>query len=151
MQFAPAVSIAPVGARVRFVNNDTWDHHVRANAAGLQQLATTGGFEFRLAGKTDGKAGNAAEVAFDKAGPVQLGCHLHGSMRGHVYVTDSPFTAKTDAQGQAQFDGVPEGAAQLRVWHADQLIDLPTQALTLSASASKVSVQLQVVPRRRRI
>jgi plastocyanin len=34
MQFIPAVSIVPVGAKVKFVNNDPWDHHVRSSAAG---------------------------------------------------------------------------------------------------------------------
>ena len=42
--------------------------------------------------------------------------HLfRGSMRGHVFVTDSAYTVKTDDNGIARFDAVPEGAAQLRV------------------------------------
>ena len=29
MQFIPAVTVVAKGAKVRFVNNDPWDHHVR--------------------------------------------------------------------------------------------------------------------------
>jgi plastocyanin len=57
MQFIPAVTVVPVGARVHFVNNDPWDHHVRSSPAGMGQFsATNAGFELRLEGKPDGKA-----------------------------------------------------------------------------------------------
>ena len=109
------------------------------------------GFELRLEGKSDGKAGAAADATFDKAGPVLLGCHLHASMRGNVYVSDSPWAAITNAEGVASFERVPEGRVQARVWHADQLIDIAPQQLTLTAAAAIASMQLSVVPRRRRL
>ena len=153
MQFNPPLSVLPLGTRVSFVNNDRWEHHVRGSAAGLAQFTagTAGGFELRLGGKADGKPAEAAEVTLDKAGAVLLGCHIHGSMRGHVYVADTPWAARTTPEGQAVFTDVPDGAAQVRVWHADQLIDLPAQAVTVGAAPARLSVQLQVVPRRRRI
>ena len=151
MRFIPAVSVVPVGAKVTFVNNDSWEHHVRGSAAGLAQFSSTGGFELRLDGKPDGKPAKAAEVTLDKAGAVLLGCHIHGSMRGHVYVSESPWAQRTTPEGQAVFDDVPDGAAQVRVWHGEQLLDLPLQSLTVGASPARVTVQLQVVPRRRRV
>lgn len=152
MRFIPAVSIVPVGAKVTFTNNDSWEHHVRGSAAGLAQFSSTGGgFELRLDGKADGKPAKQAEVVMDKAGAVLLGCHIHGSMRGHIYVTESPWAQRTTPEGQAVFDDVPDGAAQVRVWHGEQLIDLPIQTLTVGASPARATVQLQVVPRRRRV
>ncbi|MBI2769934.1 MAG: plastocyanin [Burkholderiales bacterium] len=153
MQFVPAVSLVPLGARMTFVNNDSWEHHVRGSAAGAAQFTSggVGGFELRLDGKPEGKAAKSGEVVMDKAGPVLLGCHIHGSMRGHVYVSDSPWAQKTSPEGQAVFDDVPDGAAQVRVWQADQLIDLPARAVTAGASPARLTVQLQVVPRRRRV
>jgi plastocyanin len=41
MQFIPAVSVVPLGAKIRFVNNDPWDHHIRSSAAGAAQFAAT--------------------------------------------------------------------------------------------------------------
>lgn len=153
MQFVPAVTLVPMGARVTFVNNDSWEHHVRGSAAGLAQFTEGGGggFELRLAGKPEGQPAKWSEVTLGKSGAVLLGCHLHGSMRGHVYVSDSPWAAKTTPEGQAVFDDLPDGPAQVRVWHADQLIDLPARAVTAGAAPARVSVQLQVVPRRRRV
>ena len=153
MRFSPAVSLIATGGKARFVNNDPWEHHVRASAAGVGQFNSGAGegFELRLDGKADGKAAKTADATFDKAGAVLLGCHLHSSMRGHVYVSDSPWAAVTNAEGIVTLEGVPNGSVQVRVWHADQLIDIPTQQLTLTAAPAEAKAQLNVVPRRRRI
>ena len=153
MRFVPAVSLVAVGAKAQFVNNDPWEHHVRASAAGAAQFnaAAGDGFELRLDGKPEGKPAKTAEATLNKPGAVLLGCHIHGSMRGHVYVSDSPWAALTGTDGVAQLEQLPEGAAQIRVWHADQLIDIAPQAYTVTASPGKLTLQLSVVPRRRRI
>jgi plastocyanin len=153
MRFIPAVSVVGVGAKASFVNNDPWEHHVRASAAGIAQFSTasSGGFELRIDGKPEGKPGKAADAVFEKAGAVLLGCHIHGSMRGHVFVSESPWTMLTGADGIANVEQIPDGAAQVRVWHADQLIDIAPQQATVSATPGKATLQLSVVPRRRRI
>ena len=154
MQFLPAVTLLAVGSKARFTNNDPWDHHVRSSPAGMGQFNTTNaGFEIRLEGKTDGKPPKATEVTLDKAGVVGatlLGCFIHGSMRGYVYVSDSPWAAKTNAEGIAMFDDLPDGAAQFKVWQADQLVDVPPQNVTVSAAPTKAALQLSVVQRRQR-
>ena len=153
MRFVPAVSVVALGAKAQFVNNDPWEHHVRGSAAGAAQFnATAGeGFELRLDGKPEGKPAKTADATFSKAGAVLLGCHIHGSMRGHVYVSESPWAVLTNAEGVAQLEQLPEGVAQIKVWHADQLIDIAPQAHTVTASPGKLTLQLSVVPRRRRI
>lgn len=153
MRFAPAVTVVPVGARLTFINNDPWEHHVRGSSAGMAQFTagTTGGFELRLAAKPEGQAARTAEVTVSQPGAILLGCHLHASMRGHVYVSDSPWTDRTGADGRVVFNDVPNGAAQVRVWQADQLLDLPLRAVNAGAQAQQVQVQLQVVPRRKRL
>ena len=151
MRFIPALTLVPVGAKITFTNSDPWEHHTRGSAAGLAQFSSTGGgFELRLDGKVDGKPAKSVDVTMDKAGAVLLGCHIHGSMRGHVYVSDSPWAQRTTPEGQAVFDDVPDGAAQVRVWQGDQIIDLPMQTVTVGATPARATVQLQVVPRRRR-
>ena len=150
MRFVPAVTVVGPGTTVRFTNQDRWDHHVRGTAAGLPFAPAHSGFELRLAGKADGKPASSAEVKLDAAGVMLLSCHLHGSMRGHVFVTDSAWTLKTDADGIARFAGVPDGAAQVRVWHAEQLVDLPRKALNVVPEPVLDTVQLSVVPRMQR-
>ena len=155
MQFIPAVSLVPVGAKVQFINNDPWDHHVRSSPAGMGQFnATNAGFELRLEGKTEGKPARPTDITLDKAGVLGatlMGCFIHGSMRGYVYASESPWAAKTNAEGLAIFEDLPDGPAQIKVWQADQLIDAPAQQANVSATPAKNTVQLSVVPRRRRV
>ena len=151
MQFIPAVTIVRPGAKVTFVNNDPWDHHVRGSAAGAAQFSGNdeNGFVLRLGGKTAGVAGKSSTVSLDSAGVVLLGCHLHGSMVGHVVVSDTPWAAKTDANGVATFTDLPDGAATVKVWHAAQFVDLKPVQTALSAAPAQVKMQLSVTPRRR--
>ena len=165
MRFVPAVTVVQPGSTVRFTNQDRWDHHVRGAPAGLSASASTmasttpseagaaesaNPFELRLSGKAEGTPAHFADVKLDHPGVVLLSCHLHGSMRGHVFVTDSPWSLKTDSDGIARFVSVPEGAAQVRVWHAEQLVDLPRKALSVLPTPVLDTVQLSVVPRVRR-
>lgn len=153
MRFSPAVALVAVGAQATFVNNDAWEHHVRASAAGIHNFGSraSGGFELRLDGKAEGKAAHTVEARFDQPGAVLLGCHLHASMKAHVYVSDTPWAGLSGTDGIAAFEAVPEGPVRIRVWHADQLLDLPPQQLVLTAAPAAATMQLQVVPRRRRV
>ena len=154
MQFVPAVTLAPVGAKLKFVNEDPWDHHVRSSPAGMGQFSSiNAGFELRLDAKPEGKPGKAVDITLDRAGVIDatlMGCHLHSSMRGFVYVSASPWASKTSSQGLALFEDLPDGPAQIKVWQSDQLIDLPVKQITLGSTMTTTEMQLTVVPRRRR-
>ncbi len=162
MQFIPALTVVSPGAKIRFINSDAWDHHVRMAAPGLalpqdpmgtSATSTSSGFALRLEGKTEGKPAKSVEVTLDKPGAMGaslLGCFIHGSMSGAVYVADSPWTVKTGADGTATLDDVPDGAAIVKVWHSAQVVDLKPQTITLGATPGKLTMQLDVVPRRRR-
>jgi len=152
MQFLPAVSLLPVGSQVRFSNLDGWDHHVRAAPAGLNNAGAPASysFELRLDGRVAGKEPSSKDITLDKAGVLQLGCHLHGSMRGHIFVTDTPWAAKTGSDGIAQLGNVPEGQMRVRVWHPDQLIDAAPVALSVSP-ITQMALPTAVVARRQRL
>lgn len=152
MKFQPSLTILPVGGKVTFVNNDPWEHHVRASAAGVAQFLDKdagGGFSLVLDGKQDGKPAKSGDFVFAKSGAVQLGCHLHSGMRAHVYVTDSPWTDTTDATGKVVFNDVPDGSAEIKVWVPDQLEDLAATSASVSAKPSNTNIQLKVNVRRR--
>lgn len=155
MQFVPAVSVVGVGAKVRFTNNDAWDHHVRLTVPGAVASATPSndGLSLRLEGKNEGKPASSTVLTLDKpgaTGAVLLGCFIHGSMSGHVFVAESPWTVKTEANGVAVVEDVPDGVASVKVWHAIQLVEKAPQSLVVGAAPAKLTVQLDVVPRRRR-
>lgn len=152
MQFVPMVSVLPLGSTVRFTNLDGWEHHVRGVPADLAALLSDqrSGFELRLGGHIEGQPPASAEVTLDRPGPLQLGCHIHGSMRGSIFVADTPWAVLTDEKGVATLADVPEGAARLRVWHPQQLVEGPPLNLTVTPLTA-LTVPTQVVPRRRRL
>jgi plastocyanin len=148
IRFVPYVTVVPVGGSVRFVNRDSFDHHVRSQPGGpLGSVAPAREFEFRL--PPQGKGNNTSpDLRLDVAGSVVLGCHLHNSMRGHLFVAPTPWFAVTDDQGRVRIDGVPEGQAEVRLWHPDQLTDQPPLRVQV-AGALAAEGKLNFSPRRR--
>ena len=150
-QFVPYLTVVATGARVRFTNNDPWNHHVRLGVAGAA-VGNTDGQSMLLEGKAEGKPASATVVTMDKpgaTGAALLGCFIHSRMNGVVYVADSAWTMKTGPNGVAILEDVPEGAVSLKVWHASQLVEKAAQTLTMTKAPAKATLQLDVVPRRR--
>lgn len=166
-RFVPFLTVVPMGTTLRFVNKDGYDHHVRSTPSGpLGAMAPAKTFELRLdadaaaeargadtysSGSGRKRAGtSSADVKMDAAGPIGLGCHIHGSMRGQIYVADTPWSGKTDANGIATIEGVPDGGVQVTLWHPDQLQEQAPLPVQVSATPVKTSTQLNFAPRRRR-
>ncbi len=103
--FQPHVLIVPVGATVGFPNRDRVRHHVYS-------FSKVKKFDLKLYGQED-----ARTVLFDRPGVVPLGCNIHDSMSGFVFVTATPFAALTDQAGHVSITGVPAGTGMVRVWH----------------------------------
>jgi len=104
LQFHPFLTIIPVGADVSFPNLDPTKHHVYSFSPAKR-------FELKLFAKDQSRT-----VHFDKAGVVALGCNIHDQMSAFIVVTDSAWTARTNAQGIASFD-IPDAPARVTVWH----------------------------------
>jgi plastocyanin len=148
-RFEPYVTAIPAGTTVRFVNQDRYDHHTRSLGSGpLGAVPPAKSFEVRLAGVQAGGGKNVATVTFETPGAVTLGCHIHGSMRGHLFITPTPFVAVTDEFGRATLRGLPDGAAEVRLWHPDQITGQATQTLQLAGSAT-AKAALSFTPQRR--
>src|SRR5258708_17179684 len=105
LQFRPFLTIVPVGADVSFPNLDPTKHHVYSFSAAKK-------FELKLFAKDQSRT-----VHFDKPGVVALGCNIHDQMSAFIVVTDSFWTARTDAQGVARFGDAPNAPGRLTVWH----------------------------------
>jgi plastocyanin len=141
-QFQPFVLIVPVGAQVAFPNRDTVLHHVYS-------FSKAKVFELKLYGRDESRS-----VKFDKVGTVALGCNIHDGMVGFIKVVDTPFAAKSDANGQLVLKGLPPGPVRLRIWHpylksADNEI---AQTLTVAPGAmgrQVVKLDVRAAPDRR--
>lgn len=125
--FQPHVLIVPVGASVGFPNRDKVRHHVYSFSKAKK-------FDLKLYGRED-----ARTVVFDKPGVVALGCNIHDSMNGFVFVSATPLVALTDAAGHVTIAGVPVGAATVRVWHPSIRAPGGTAAQPVDVAASGLS------------
>src|SRR3954470_21909141 len=105
LQFHPFLTIVPIGADVSFPNLDPTKHHVYSFSAAKR-------FELKLFAKDQSRT-----VHFDKPGVVALGCNIHDQMSAFIFVTDTAWTARTNAQGMASFGDAPNAAARITVWH----------------------------------
>ena len=105
IQFHPFLTIVPVGADVSFPNLDNTKHHVYSFSPAKR-------FELKLFAKDQSRT-----VRFDKPGVVALGCNIHDQMSAFIVITDSAWTARTNAQGVASFADAPDVPGRLTVWH----------------------------------
>ena len=109
LEFVPEVLVVQTGTAVDFPNSDQVRHQVYSfSEAKPFQLALY--------------AGRAHEpVLFNRAGLVTLGCNIHDSMVGYIYVTDSPWYGRTGADGTLRLHDLPLGEYTVRIWH--ELLD----------------------------
>jgi plastocyanin len=105
LQFHPFLTIVPVGADVSFPNLDPTKHHVYSFSPAKR-------FELKLFARDQSRT-----VRFDRAGVVALGCNIHDAMSAFIVVTDSAWTARTNAQGIAAFGNAPNAPGRVTVWH----------------------------------
>jgi plastocyanin len=105
IQFDPYVLVVPVGGTVAFPNLDRVRHQVYSFSRGNR-------FEIELYGKDQTRT-----HTFAAAGVAALGCNIHDQMLAYIKVVDTPWAAKTGANGDVSLSGVPAGGATLRVWH----------------------------------
>ena len=149
IRFEPFVTVVPVGASVRFVNRDRFDHHVRSQPGGpLGNVPPAQQFEFRMAAVKSNGTAASAEVKLDVPGSIALGCHLHGSMRGHLLISSTPWAAVSDDKGQVSLANVPDGQLELKLWHPDQLTDQPSTRLQANGTVQQ-ELKINLTPRRR--
>lgn len=105
LRFLPLVSVIQAGSQISFPNNDKVRHHI---------------YSFSPAKKFDQKLYSgvaAAPQVFDKAGTVVLGCNIHDRMIAYVKVLDTPFFARSDADGIARIELPGAGKYTLKAWH----------------------------------
>ena len=136
LNFVPGTLIVPRGSKVAFPNFDRVRHSIYSFSSAAK-------FEISLYGRDQSRT-----QGFPVAGAVAIGCNIHDSMRAYIKVVDTPYAAKTDREGRVVLDGLPSGAAEVRIWHpaalaSDNEADHDT---TLSVGANVRSV---VLPLRR--
>ena len=136
IQFHPFLTIVPVGADVSFPNFDPTKHHVYSFSPAKR-------FELKLFARDQSRT-----VHFDKPGVVALGCNIHDQMSAFIVVTDSAWTARTNAQGIAAFADAPNAPGRVTVWHPYLRAPggIVQQGVAASQRSASFSVRLRPPP-----
>jgi plastocyanin len=103
--FVPHLVTVVKGSTVAFPNDDPLFHNV---------FSLSSARSFDLGRYPEGES---KSVRFDRAGVVQVFCHIHSDMSAIVLVLDNPFFARPDAAGRYVIDNLPPGAYRLVGWH----------------------------------
>lgn len=104
-QFVPHVLPVSRGTTVDFPNEDGLFHNVFS-------LSSAKTFDLGRYPR-----GQRKSVTFDRAGSVQLFCHIHSDMSAVVLVLDNPYFTVPAEGGQYAIDGVPPGEYTVVGWH----------------------------------
>ena len=136
LQFHPFLTVIPVGADVSFPNFDPTKHHVYSFSPAKR-------FELKLFAKDQSRT-----VHFDKPGVVALGCNIHDQMSAFIIVTDSAWTARTNAQGVAAFGDAPNAPGRVTVWHPYLRAPggIVQQGIAASQRSANFSIRLRPPP-----
>jgi plastocyanin len=133
--FVPYMTIVQKGTPVDFPNHDPFKHHVYS-------FSPAKVFEIKLYG---GKP--VSPIVFDKTGEVVLGCNIHDWMAAHILVVDTPWFAKTRADGTARIDNLPAGSYSLRLWHPRQKTAATKTTVLVGGASRRLELGLEVAPR----
>lgn len=103
-QFSPHVLVVQKGQAVGFPNSDDIRHHVYS-------FSTPNNFEIKLYSQTANEP-----VRFGSAGIVVLGCNIHDSMKGYIFVTDTEHAMVSDENGHVNMTA--QNASSYAIWHS---------------------------------
>jgi len=127
--FNPKVTVIQTGTKVNFPNEDTVRHHVYSFSPAKK-------FELKL------YSGVPTEpVLFDQPGLVTLGCNIHDSMVGYIYVVDTPFFVKTDDKGKAIIK-LSDGQYSYQAWQPGQNKPGIEQKVNIEGAATELKIAL---------
>lgn len=105
--FVPELVVIQKGQLVDFPNSDNIRHHVYS-------FSPAKTFELKLYADRPEEP-----IIFDQHGVVVLGCNIHDSMVGYIYIAADRRVSKTDKTGKTSLP-VTSGSSQISVWHANQ-------------------------------
>ncbi|OHU86272.1 MULTISPECIES: methylamine utilization protein [Pseudoalteromonas] len=130
-QFSPTLLTVVQGQQVSFPNSDDIRHHVYS-------FSPAKPFELKLYAGTP-----KAPITFEQPGVVVLGCNIHDSMVGYIYVAHSDAAFVSDAQGTIE---LPDSVSEYLLWHPEQANSITERAkMTWPTTHSRVQAEIELI------
>jgi plastocyanin len=142
-EYAPHILIVPKGATLQFMNHDAILHNIHAYDLQAKADAQTGPktlFNMALPLK-----GMKIAKPMSQSGLLRMLCDAgHPWMNAYVLVTEHPYFAVTDENGNFVLSGVPPGTYTITMWHEGRAkVETSTKSYAASApyrTSQKVTV-----------
>jgi plastocyanin len=134
-QFAPRVSVVPLGTRLIFPNQDTVIHNV---------FSTAPGNSFDLGSVKGGET--STPVTLLKPGALEIFCNIHSKMRADVLVVPNAHWTRVSADGSFSIPGVPVGTRKIVLWSpslkpVSQQVDVSAKGGTVTFASEAMAAR----------
>lgn len=130
-EFVPRVSVVRAGTQVFFPNSDNIRHSIYS-------FSPAKTFTTRLYSGRE-----AAPVSFDKTGVVILGCNIHDKMVAWVVIVDTPWFAKSGADGTATLRALPPGDYRLTAAAPSAPLKTRTVSLRIETGSPRQVLEME--------
>ncbi|MCZ6681220.1 MAG: carboxypeptidase regulatory-like domain-containing protein [Candidatus Poribacteria bacterium] len=107
--FIPHVLIVPAGTEFEVLNSDPVLHNFHAIGKQNKEINIT---------QTRTKR-RQLPVQFPEPDIIEVVCDVHSWMKAWIIVTEHPYYALTDEEGQFRLENVPEGSYRIKAWHEE--------------------------------
>ena len=121
--FIPHVLLVPAGVEFEVLNSDPVLHSFHTLGAHNKELNI-------IQTKTKRRR---LPLTFPEPDTIEVVCDVHSWMKAWIIVTEHPYYALTDADGQFRLENVPEGSYRIRAWH-EELGTLPVQEVVVTTN-----------------
>ena len=121
--FIPHVLLVPAGVEFEALNSDLVLHSFHAIGAHNKELNI-------IQTKTKRRR---LPLTFPEPDIIKVICDVHSWMRAWIIVTEHPYYALTDANGQFRLENVPEGSYRIKAWH-EELGTQPVQEVVVTTN-----------------
>jgi len=138
LTFKPHVLPILAGTRVKFPNSDEIRHNVFSPNPVDDKRFSLGTYA----------AGTSKDVVFLKPGVITLLCNVHIEMSAYIVVTETPYFAVTDANGNYKIENVPPGKYTLKAWHERNVLNkargIQSNTIEITTAGGTVNVPFEL-------
>lgn len=139
--FVPSVLAVDQNTLISFPNSDNIRHHVYSFSKAKR-------FEIKLYADTP-----ESPLLFDEPGVVVLGCNIHDSMVGYIFVSKWEHYSLTDDAGIGRIEYTGSLPNELLIWHprlADHTEPVRVASLSWKENNAKIKLELKPVPKKKK-
>ena len=121
--FIPHVLLVPAGAEFEVLNSDPLLHNFHTIGKHNKEINI-------MQTKTRRRR---LPVTFPEPDTIKVVCDVQSWMKAWIIVTEHPYYALTDADGQFRLENVPDGTYRIKAWH-EELGTQPAQKVVVTTN-----------------